>query len=469
MTFMNDFFAGLGKSARTGLFIGAAVVLVGMAAAIWWLVSPSYQLLFGDMREADAAEVTKSLTEWKVPYRFVAGGSGIEVPSDQVYDVRMKLVSAGVPSGGHVGFELFNDADFGVTEFAQRVNYQRAIQGELERSIAALPGVENVRVHLTIRRPGLFVGQNDSSKASVALGMTPGEVLTPQQVAGIRNLVASAVDGLSPQSVVVLGPGGVLQGGAGGKDAQAGVLGQNEEQSAYENRVRERISDLLGQVFKLQTFRVSVDARLNFDEVHKVSERLIAQGESGNGLVLRKRTSSSGGAPAAQGEGEVKTGGGTQNDELDYAHGTEREEISRAPGQVERLSIAVLVPPTLTASEMERLRRLVVAAAGLDTERGDRLEIGAIDDGAPSTTGLAHAPLPGALPISERGVAGVRPKEDAASPSSTWLIGMGVLGLLIGAVLMLFFRPTARRLSDEEREAMLAKLRTWLAEGGVVS
>ena len=109
-----------------------------------------------------------------MPYRFTDGGTGIEVPADQVYDTRMKLVSAGVPSGGHVGFELFDHSDFGVTEFAQRVNYQRALQGELERSIAALPGVELVRVHLTIRRPGLFVGQDDSSKASVAITMTSG-------------------------------------------------------------------------------------------------------------------------------------------------------------------------------------------------------------------------------------------------------------------------------------------------------
>lgn len=464
MTFWNDTLAGFGKSARTGLAIGAAVILLGLAAAVWWLMTPGYQLLFGNLRESDAAEVTKSLAEWKVPYRFVDGGSGIEVPADQVYDARMKLVSAGVPSGGHVGFELFNDADFGVTEFAQRVNYQRAIQGELERSIAALPGVEAVRVHLTIRRPGLFVGQTDTSKASVALTMAPGEVLAPQQVAGVRNLVAAAVEGLSPQSVVVLGPGGVLQGG-GGADAQ-GVLGQNEEQTAYEGRVRERVSDLLSQVFKLQTFRVSVDARLNFDQVRKVSERLIAQGQDGNGLVSRKRTSRNGGTAAGE---EAKPETTSQQDEVDYAHGKEREEISRAPGQVERLSIAVLVPPTLTATEMERLRRLVSAAAGLDPERGDRLEIGAIDDGAPSTTGL-----PNALPVSARTATGLAPANKGnattmAMPATKWLMGIGLLGLLIGGVLASVLRSPPPRMSNEEREAMLTKLRSWLADGGVTS
>src|SRR5688572_20555064 len=198
MNFLTDFLAGLGRGARAGLYAGTALVLAAMLAAMWWLFAPDYQLLFGNLRETDAAEVAASLNEWKVPYRFTEGGAGIEVPADQVYDVRMKLVSAGVPSGGHVGFELFDDSDFGVTEFAQRVNYQRALQGELERSIGALPGVQSVRVHLTIRRPGLFVGQDDASKASVAVTMVPGELLSPQQVAGIRNLVAAGVDGLEP-------------------------------------------------------------------------------------------------------------------------------------------------------------------------------------------------------------------------------------------------------------------------------
>src|SRR4249919_50836 len=351
MSAFMDFYNSYSKSARTGLLVGAALVLLGLIAALWWLFSPRYQLLFGNLQETDAAEVTKSLTEWKIPYRYTDGGTGIEVPVEQVYDTRMKLVSAGVPSGGHVGFELFDHSDFGVTEFAQRVNYQRALQGELERSVAALPGVEAVRVHLTIRRPGLFVGQDDASKASVAVTMTPGEILTPSQVAGIRNLVASAVDGLAPTAVVVLGPNGVFAGGGAGGSAQDGLMSQNEEQAGYETRVRERISDLLSQVFHISTYKVSVDARLNFDQVHKVSEHLLSQGGDGNGLLTHKRTSRTGGgtvAPAtATATATANEGAATQaQDEYDYAHGSERGEVTRAPGQVERLSIAVLVPPT---------------------------------------------------------------------------------------------------------------------------
>lgn len=455
LAFLDD----MPRPARTGLLVGSVVVLLAMVAVLWWLFTPHYQLLFGNLREADAAEVTESLTAWKVPYRFTDDGSAIEVPKGRVYDTRMKLVSAGIPSGGHVGFELFNDSDFGVTDFAQRVNYQRALQGELERSIAALPGVESVRVHLTIRRPGLFVGQNDTSKASVALAMAPGQALSPAQVRGIRSLVASGVEGLEPSSVVVLGPTGVLAGGASGTGGNE-LLGQNEEQAGYESRMRERIGDLLGQVFHLSNYRVSVDVRLNFDQVHRVSERLIPQGEGGNGLVTRKRTSRSGGAAGSAGEPAA-----SQNlDEVDFAHGTEREELSRAPGQIERLSIAVLVPPTLTPPQLERLKRLVSAAAGLDPTRGDRLEIGAIGE---RVTPMAEKQNPLLAPAGVDTASAIPLDNEAAV--SAWGIGwlavaLG-LGLLLGWALAGLRSHRPAPLSPEERQAMLGKIRSWLAEG----
>src|SRR5688500_17546169 len=174
---LREFMKSLGTGARLGLALGVLVIVLGTVVALWWALTPRWSLLFGGLAEDDAAEIAASLAEWKVPYRFVDDGTAIEVAADQVYDTRMKLVGAGVPSGGHVGFELFDESDFGATEFAQRVNYQRALQGEIERTIGALPGVESARVHLTIRRPGLFVGEQENSKASVALALVPGTML----------------------------------------------------------------------------------------------------------------------------------------------------------------------------------------------------------------------------------------------------------------------------------------------------
>lgn len=454
-----ELFKGLGTAARAGFIAGALVIVAGAAMALWWVLSPNYQLLFGGLRETDAAEIAKSLKDWKVPYRFADGGRSIEVPADQVYDTRMKLVSEGVPSGGHVGFELFNDSDFGVTEFAQRVNYQRAVQGELERSIAALPGVQSVRVHLTIQRPGLFVGQDDSSKASVVVGLAAGESLTSAQARGIRNLVASAVEGLSPSAVVVLGPGGVLQGGNSGED---GAWDQDEERNAFEKRIRENVNDLLGSVFRLQNFRVSVDVQLNFDKIHRVSERVIAQGDGGNGLVKHKRVTRTGGGTSGTGEAPATS----NQEEVDYAHGSEREELVKAPGRIERISVAVLVPSTLSSFDLGRLRRLVTAAAGLDPERGDVLEVTPMVQAEEGVDGDV-ASVKAASSLDARDPAAIPAKSNQLGiPPAFWLVLVGGACLLCGWWLSRLVQPPPKRHRPEERDAILAKMRKWLAEGG---
>ena len=455
---MQDFYRSLGTASRFGLAAGLLVLLVLTGVALWWAMTPSYQLLFGNLRESDAAEISQSLTEWKVPYDYTEDGSGIRVPAEQVYDTRMKLVSAGVPSGGHVGFELFNDSDFGATEFAQRVNFQRALQGEIERTIAALPGVEVARVHLTIRRPGLFLGEQEASKASVALTLTPGTQLDTRQVGGIRNLVASAVDGLAAESVVVLGPTGALLAGAGGDDT---AVSQGERQSTYEGRVQQRIESLITGVFGLEQATVTVDARLNFDAVREVNERLVAQGDNGHGLLVRKQTT----RPVAAADG---TTAGSAQEQVEYAHGTQREEIARAPGRVERLSIAVLLPAALPKAELERLRKLISAAAGLDAKRGDTLEIAAIEDAnlvaesSPLDDNLLLSPSP---PPAD----GATRTDPAAAhaPATSSLLAGGAGLLLFGVVLGWWMHPRPRRLSPQETEAMAGKLRAWLADGTV--
>lgn len=454
MSSVQDFYRSMSSASRAGLIAGVALLAVLTALALWWAMAPRYQLLFGNLRESDAAEIAESLSAWKVPYDYTEDGSGIQVPAERVYDTRMKLVSAGVPSGGHVGFELFNDSDFGATEFAQRVNYQRALQGEIERTIAALPGVQMARVHLTIRRPGLFLGEQEASKASVALTLTPGTQLDARQVGGIRNLVASAVDGLAPESVVVLGPSGALLAGADDDSGQA----HGERQSNYEQRVRERIQDVLRGAFELGEFTVTVDARLNFDEVRQVNERLLPHASNPHGLLVRKQTT----RPVADADG---ASGGSAQEQVEYVHGSQREEIARAPGRVERLSIAVLLPSALPKGELDRLRKLVAAAAGLDTERGDTLEIEAMDQTAQT---VADAEESGNVrleppPRAPRPSAAIAP--ETMLPELHWLLVGGVGLLLLGVLLGWWMHPRPRQLSAQEMDVMAGKLRSWLADG----
>lgn len=454
------FYAGLTPAVRMRLLIGAAVIVAATVVALWWLLTPRQQLLFGNLREAEAAEIVQALNEWKVPHTIVDGGTAIAVAEDAVYETRMRLVSAGIPRGGHVGFELFNDSDFGVTEFAQRVNFQRALQGELERTIAALPGVEGVRVHLTIRRPGLFVGERESSKASVVLSLRPGQTLTRQQLSGIRSLVAAAVEGLVPDAVAVLDAHGGLLAGATAESAGLSLDERTGEEVRLETTIRHRVTELLGQVLQTGEFRVSVDATLNFDKVHEVSERPLPYGENGNALIARKRVNSTNGG---------ESGREQNNEEAEYVHGVAREEVSRAPGRIERLSVAVILPPRLDELEVARIQSLVAAAAGIEPERGDRLEVVRLGVGQTWETAVSsHAPS-SAVPTHGSVGSSAAEETQAGVPSWAKWVLVGVLGVLVGTIGAMAVQSRPKALSAQEREAALQKLRSWLAEGSARS
>lgn len=408
------------RSTPMPLLFGAGAVVALTAALLWWVLAPRQQLLFGNLRQDDAAEIVQSLNEWKVPHKIVDGGAAIEVPSDLVYETRMKLVSAGVPKGGHVGFELFDDADFGVTEFAQRVNFQRALQGEIERTIAALPAVDTARVHLTIRRPGLFVGEKETSKASVALTLRPGRTLARQQVTGIRSLVAAAVEGLSLDAVSVIDSDGTLLSGAAGGNDELRFEERGDQEAQFEERVRRRVAELLGQVLHSEEFRIAVDADLNFDSVHEIHE-----------------------LPSTLGP-EAKA----------------REEIARAPGRLEKLSIAVILPPSVDELQLANIRSLIAASAGIVADRGDRLEVTRL--GRDQTWRVA---APASLAAQSAAVPATAEVHAWSSQLLwKWLL-IAIVGGLVGVIATVALLHQPRTLKASERDAVLSRLRGWLAEG----
>ena len=433
------FYNALERGARIGFAVGALAIVLLTAGMLWWALSPREQLLFGGLKETDAAEISKALDEWKVPHSFTDGGAGITVPEAQLYETRMRLVSAGIPRGGHVGFELFDDSDFGVTEFAQRVNFQRALQGEIERAISALPAVESARVHLTIRRPGLFVGDQESSKASVTLALRPGETLAAQQLRGIRSLVASAVEGLDINRVSVIDSSGALLA-AGSAGASQSFAAQDDEASQVEARIQTRITDLLHKVLRDDQFQVSVDVSLDFDAVKRVNERPLSDGA----VMVRRRVNAK---PSADDDSARQS-----DEDVEYQHGTVREEIARAPGRIERLSVAVVLPTTLSDADVTRIQSLVAAAAGIDAMRGDRLEVTQIgrspdvvaatrDDAGASATGLSVSTAP------------VRIDETSTVwPVWTKIALFVVIGLLLGLTVAFAFQKKPAKLSPTERE-----------------
>lgn len=447
-------YKGMAPVERWGLAIGLAVILLGTVAALYWLFSSRQALLFGNLPGAEAAEVASALDEWKVPHGFTEDGAGILVDQEQLHNLRMRLVSAGIPTGGHTGYELFDDNEFGVTEFAQRINYQRALQGELERTIAALPGVQDVRVHLSIRRAGLFLDDAGQSKASVALSLAPGRQLERRQLTGIRNLVASAVEGLTPESVVIVGPSGLQLGGGG--EGELAAAEQSESSRELGAALEARLQRLLAEALPGKQASVSVDVTMNFDRIHRTSERLLGRAGSDEGVIVKR--SSNGARPPEAGAPVAML-----NEQVEYAHGTEREEVVQAAGKIERISVAVMLPYSVSTAEQGRLQRLLSAAAGLDVARGDRLEI-------------ALAPTPAvartAADTSDR-VAGTETKRasPAAASWSIWLawaaLPAWLLGLAMGALLLRRRAQSPKLLNAAESEAAARKIRVWLADGAV--
>jgi flagellar M-ring protein FliF len=454
------FYTALARGARIGFAIGALALVLITAGMLWWVLSPREQLLFGGLEEDHAAEIVEALNEWKVPHTIVDGGTGVTVPEEMMYETRMRLVSAGIPRGGHIGFELFDDSDFGVTEFAQRVNYQRALQGEIERTIAALPAVESARVHLTIRRPGLFVGDQESSKASVAVSLVEGESLSRQQVRGIRSLIAAAVEGLAVGQVTVLDSSGALLAGSdGGKDGQ-GFDARDDEESRVEGRIKTRIVELLGQVLDDAAYRVSVDVVLDFDAVRQINERPLGEGS----VITRKRVNS---------RGDTSDDAQRQsNEDVEYQHGSVREEISRAPGKIQRLSVAVILPTTLGEGEISRIESLVAAAAGIDEMRGDRLEVtrlGRGEDFVPRLDASGDA-------LAATGRAGASREapvrigfDSVGLPAWSKMLLLVIVGLLLGVTVAIAIQKKPAVLTATEREAVLGKMRAWLADGNMPS
>lgn len=468
---MRQFFASMSRGSRLAFLLGLLLIAGMIGGVVWWVMHPPYGVLYNELRMQEAAEVTSTLGQMQVPYRLSDQGKTVLVPADQVYDTRMKLAAQGVPKGGSVGFELFKDSDYGVTEFAQRVNYQRALQGELERTITSLDEVASARVHLTIRRADLFDRDKQASKASVTLTLRPQKHLDAHEVAGIQRLVASAVDGLSPAAVVVLDDNGMVLSvsGVDGQDAWL-ATDRLDAETRIGNQLQARVSALLRHVLPTGDFTVSVDVRLDYDRVKEVSEHLIAQGKDGNGLLVREKVDSSGHAASGGDADHPGTGSLSSSDrELEYAHGREQKEIEQAPGGIKRISVGIVIPSGLPPGKVEQLSAVVSAALGLDRTRGDTVDIAAIAPSAhliASTTTETTKPVPATVSPGSGSAMSVTPATPTVAKGWPWQFGLAMAILVVLALLLaiprLMRRSAPRRLSAPDREEALKRLRQWL-------
>ncbi|HJU50147.1 MAG TPA: flagellar basal-body MS-ring/collar protein FliF, partial [Pseudogulbenkiania sp.] len=265
-------FKALPNNKKILLFAALAAVFSVVVGLLLLNRTPDYKVLFANLADRDGGQITAALQQMNVPYQ-IGGGGVISVPSDKVYDVRLKLAAQGLPKAGGVGFELMDNQKFGISQFAEQVNYQRAIEGELARTIEAVGAVESARVHIAIPKQSVFVRDQQQPTASVMLNLYPGRILDGGQISGILHLVSSSVPNLSARNVTVVDQDGNLLSSQSDVNNAAGL---DQRQLSYVHQIEsdfvKRIEAILEPIFGKGNVRAQVTANVDFSEVEQTSE-----------------------------------------------------------------------------------------------------------------------------------------------------------------------------------------------------
>jgi flagellar M-ring protein FliF len=374
---------------RAKLAIGVGAVLI-VATAVWLTLvvfATEYKVLFSNLAQRDAATIVEQLKQNKVKYRLSDAGGTVSVPAEQVHDVRLQLMSSDLPLSGGVGFEIFDKQGLGTTEHSQRVSFQRALQGELARTIGSLENVKQVRVHLVMPESSLFRKDRQEASAAVTLALQPGAPLDRQQITGIQRLVAASVPGLDAGRVVLTDHRGITlsagdEGGAGAGAADARLAVKQH----IEEYVTRKVAQLLDGAYGPGRAIVTVDATMNFDATKRTIQDLMPASDSSvEGRIVRKRQVVSSGAAdsiwtstSSETTAPPRTPGSSV--EMEYEYGRRMEEVVSAPGSLARLSIGIVVSEAFDEATREKIQALVRAAAGIDETRGDVVSVQALLD-----------------------------------------------------------------------------------------
>lgn len=447
-----------GQRAVTAL--GIVALLLGGYFFTTWASKPSYVPLFSNLVATDANSIVQQLDSAKVPYQLADGGATILVPQTKVYATRLKLSGQGLPAGSKDGYSLLDKQGITTSDFMQHIGYQRALEGELARTISAIDGVQGAVVHLALPQQTVFADSASKPTASVLVSLRPGIRLSPSQTEAVVNLVAASVPDLVPEAVTVAdGSGQVLSGGVSGALDAAGSARAQQTQ-VYENQLSNSAQEMLNKVVGPNHSVVRVNAELDFDQRDTTTQTYIYDPKVPplvNSTTTEKYSGS--GGPAVGGvlgangtstppAGANSTGSNlydktTQN--VSNAVGSVLEKRKGAPGAVKRLSVAVILDSqTAGAISNAQVTQLVSNAVGLNATRGDTIQVEAakFDSTSAAATEKALAQANGA-------------QQRAALIT---LIRKGALVLLVIAILVMAFLSSRRTRRSEVSSAELAEL-----------
>ncbi|MEM0633870.1 flagellar basal-body MS-ring/collar protein FliF [Providencia rettgeri] len=400
------------------LMIAAAAAVSIIVALLLWLRSPDYRVLLSNLSAKDGGDIVGQLTQMNVPYQIADNGSAILVPADRVHELRLKLAQSGLPKGGNTGFELLDKEQFGISQFSEQINYQRALEGELSRTIESLSPVQSARVHLAIPKPTLFVREQKLPTASVTVGLLPGRMLDEGQISAIVHMVSSSVTGLTASNVIIVDQAGRLLTN-NDNSQQSANSAQIKMTKEMESHLKQRIEDILSPLVGRANIHAQVTAQMDFSKVEQTSEEY-KPNQTPDSAAIRSRQNSqsmqnnnggTGGVPGALSNQPVSAPNAPIETNKDNKDGTQtannRNSVSnsqsdettnyevdrkishtqRQIGVVDRLSVAVIVnyhsqegengpemkplPPEM----LQQIEALTREAMGFSTARGDSLNI----------------------------------------------------------------------------------------------
>jgi flagellar M-ring protein FliF len=464
---------------RILMMVGAAAVIAVMIGVVLWGQKPEYKVLFSNFSDRDGGAIVSSLQAANVPYQFAEGGSAILVPADKVHEMRLKLAAEGLPKGGNVGFELMENQKLGISQFLEQVNFQRALEGELARSVQSIGAVQSARIHLAIPKSSVFVRDQQKPTASVILNLYPGRSLDKGQVSAIVHLVASSVPELQPKNVTIVDQAGNLlsddSNKLGGNTLDPSQLKYVQElQQSIARRVESIISPIVGQ----NNVRAEATADVDFStseqaaEIYKpnqgansaairsqqTSDSINGNGNNASGVpgALTNQPAPNATAPltapplaangtpsnasnppaagaAAAGAAGSATSGTTQRDATtNYEVDKTVRYVQQPMGGLKRLSVAVVVNykrvvgkdgkvtfRALTDAEKTQISDLVKEAMGYNKDRGDTLNV------VNSPFADANADAPAKPPLWER------PEVIDMGIQALKYLGMGIVLLIL--------------------------------------
>jgi flagellar M-ring protein FliF len=459
--------------------VAMGAVALGMLGMLALMVlrggSEPMALLYGDLDLRDASQVVDQLTRQHIPYRIAGNGSQIMVAADQVPEARLALAKDGLPAGGSVGYEIFDRSDgLAATEFQQKINQTRALEGELVRTIRAINGVRAVRVHLVLPQREPFARDRQDAQASVMLTMTGVARLDREGIQAVLNLVAAAVPGLHPQNIAIIDSRGDLLARAGEPTGQAAAAQTTEEmRRATELRLDHAVEEMLERSLGAGKVRAEASVRMSFDKVNQTEERFDPEGQ-----VTRSTQSVTNSSKNTEPSATVtvqnnlpnadagREGAGSQDarqeETTNYEIGKTVRTLIREQPQIDRISLAVMVDGTdtvgtdgkhtwqpLAADQLDRITSLVKSAIGYDEKRGDHVEVASMRFVTEDTAPIAD----------NGGLFGLHlEKADLLHLAQTALFG--VIGVL---ALLLVLRPMVLRLTTLSSGGALTSSGTALA------